>query len=220
MSIQDSGMTADSYSDFEIQHIRDDLAYLDSADAGPDTAITDIQTFSVTERGLDNDELAELAYLRADLAIYSNSVGDQTTRNVFKGYADFGVNLSGDEFLNTDVNVDGLDADASGTDDFNRLFRDTDEAGQFYSEELHCDIGHRDTGNSVSAGATIDRVQVVVPFREQFGSGPFLDATDDLTQRLRLDVDNAIDSARLTSRLALAYDVDVIEGGRAAFGRP
>lgn len=213
-------MSGASYSDHEIQHIKNGLAFLDGADAGPNTSVTDENQFNVTERGLDNDELAELVYLRADIALYSNSVGDQTTRNIIIANTDFGANLAGQENLNAFSTSEDFDVDDSGTDDFSRFEHVTDEAGQFYSEELHAGIGFRDTGNSVGANQSIDRVQIEMPFRAITGGGPFLDSTDDLTSRFNMSVSNAIDSAKLTERIYLVWDVDTVEGGRAAFGKP
>lgn len=218
MSIQDTGGA--TYSDHEIQWLSNDYRFLDAADAGPDTSLTDESQFSVTERGLDNDELAELVYMRADIQLGLESVGDQTTRNVFKALTDFGANLSGTEFQANNPSRENFDVDSSGTNDFSRFFKNTDEAGQFYSEALSVNIGHRDTGNSVAAGPAIDRVQVELDYRDVFGGGPFLDSTDDLTARVLMDVENAIDACELRQRIMLAWDVQTIEGGRASFGRP
>lgn len=218
MSIQDTG--GFSYSDHEVQWILNDYQFKDAADAGPDTSLEDEAQFNVTERGLDNDELAELVYLRADLDLGVDSVGDQTTRNFFEVVTGWGANLSGSEYVSTDNDFEQFDVDDSGTNDFQRNSRTTDEAGQWIAESLRATIGFRDTGNSVGANSTTDRVQVTMDFRDLFGSGPFLDSTDDLTNRIFMNVDNAIDGARLDQRLMLVYDVQTVEGGRAAFGRP
>lgn len=218
MSIQDSGgMT---YSDHEVQWIRNSMTFRDAADSGPDTNVTDEAQFNVTERGLDNDELAELVYLRADISLAINSVGDQTTANAFNAFTDWGANLAGTENLLTDDSKEFFDVDDSGTDDFVREERVTDEAGEFVSEILRATIGHRDTANSVAGGADNDRVQVEIDFRDVYGGGPFLDSTDDITNRVFFDVNNAIDSATLDQILTLGWRVETVEGGRAAFGRP
>lgn len=218
MSIQDSGGV--TYSDHEIQWIRNDMEFLDSADSGPDTAVTDVAEFPVTARGLDNDELAELVYLRASIDLGINSVGDQTTRNAFEVLSDWGANLSGSEFSGADPDLENFDVDDSGTDDFRRFFDSSDEVGQWISEAMRAGIGFRDTANSVGANETTDRVQVEIDFRDIFGSGPFLDSTDDITNRIAFIARNAIDSATLDQRLVLGYNVQTVEGTRAAFGRP
>jgi len=57
-------------------------------------------------------------------------------------------------------------------------------------------------------------------FRNMLGSGPYLDATDDLTSFVDLNVEQSADQAITKVLYRLYWDVDVVEGVRGKFASP
>jgi hypothetical protein len=54
---------------------------------------------------------------------------------------------------------------------------------------------------------------------ELFGSGPYVDAADDFSSRIRCRVTNAITEIGIAAQYTLYYNVSQVEGGRTRFGR-
>jgi hypothetical protein len=52
-----------------------------------------------------------------------------------------------------------------------------------------------------------------------FGSGPFLDAADDFSSRIRCRVTNAVTEIGVAAQYSLFYRTEQVEGGRTRFGR-
>jgi hypothetical protein len=208
-----------SYADHDIQHIAHNLFFRAGADSGPDDRLEDIRQFEVTARGIDPDELAELRGMRVTAQLFQSSTDNQDGAGTVNAEIGAGYNLAGDEFLQKSPDFENIDTDDSGTDDYTAQWKSTDEVGQLYVERLCGGLaGGSAADSNLSSGHFPGRTQVF-DFAAQLGSGPYLDAADDFTSRLVLEVDDAVETAGVEVYYTLYYAVEEMEGGRTRFGR-
>lgn len=213
-----------SYADHDVHHVRHDVGFLASADSGPTVAYEDVQQFEITERGLDPDELAELRAMVVHCSVGSvvdNS--EQDTASCIDAQFECGFNLSGDEFLFDFGSADStnIDTDDSGTPDFRSAVRDTDEVGQLFHGRLFAYPGYRtdvsSTGGGGAGGMPVLRDTYV--FDDLTGTGPVVDAVDDFSSRVALDVNNSVVGLTASASYQLFYAVEESDSGRTRFGR-
>jgi len=209
-----------SYADHDVQWVRHSARFLNGADSGPTTSIESEEQFEVTARGLDPDELAELRAMRVGVSfdITANPTA-QDEFGSFRAQVGSGFNLNGDEYLLATSDLEQVDVDGSGTNDFGVRTRDTDEVGQLFSGRFGGAYGFSDTTDGTGAGAALPSHQETIPVADLFGSGPYLDAADDFTSRIAMNVDNAVSDVACTVVYGLYYNVQQMEGGRTRFGR-
>lgn len=223
MSVSRSGSdAADSYSDYDVHHIQHDLRWRPAADAGPSAQHDDDRQWEVTERGLEPDELAELAVLRVSASLGTDvDPIDQDEIGHVSGVFQTGFNLSGDEFLAApgSANTDGIDIDNSGTNDFQARTRDTDEVGQLTHDRLDGYLGYSDTTDGTGGAGGFPSIVYIMDFHELFGSGPVVDAADDFWTSVLLDVNNVVAGAVASFKVSAYYHVEETERGRSRFGR-
>jgi hypothetical protein len=222
MSVHRSGNADVSYSDHDVHWIRHKNNFLAAADSGPDTTFESEEQFEVTRRGLDPDELAELRALVVDVSIGTGvSPIDQDEIGSFKADIECGFNLSGDEFLRSfgTLSNETVDVDASGTDDFRVGTRETDEVGQLFSAVLYAYPGYSDTNDGTGGSAGMPSLHETIDYTELTGGGPIVDAADDFTSRVSLDINNMVAGCEVDVTYGLYYAVEQSEGGRTRFGR-
>jgi hypothetical protein len=181
-----------------------------------------VQQFEITQRGLDPDELAELRTLQVSIGIRGVTAvggGNQNQSGEVRAIVEPGFNLTDSEFLSDPDNLssDTIDSDSSGTDDYAVTFGDTDEVGQLGSWVCMAGIGFDDAGGG--GPSTPGNVWDQVNMADLYGSGPFVDAADDFSSSIQLNVSNAVEQAECTVLYRLGYKVDEQEGGRTRFGR-
>lgn len=211
-----------SFADHDIHHIRHDLRFLPSADAGPNVVHTEDRDWEITERGLDPDELAELVGLRVSATIGTDvDPISQDEIGHITGWFQTGFNLSGDEFLvsqGTQATED-FDVDGSGTADFRSFTRDTDEVGQLTADRLDGYLGYSDTTDGTGGAGGMPELNYVLNFRQMFGMGPIVDAADDFSTMVGLDINNVVAGATAKMTVSAYYEVEEYEHGRSRFGR-
>lgn len=212
-----------SYSDHDVHHLRHEVFHPRSADSGPTTAVSSVEQFNITERGLDPDELAELRAVRvqASLSVLPQAAGSsQDQEGAFRLKAGAGFNLSGDEFLGIQgTQSESFDVDGSGTTDFQAITKDTDEVGQVYTAQLDGLLPVQNSTDANGAGGFTPHLEEKMDFDELTGSGPVVDAADDWTSLIRLETDNVVESLNGAVRYSLYYMVEETESGRTRFGR-
>lgn len=202
--MDDTDNMLNTYSDVQAHHI----LYRLEIEAGATDENT--EEFNVTERGLDNDEIAELIAFRYDVACFSedheNDVGSSGVFTLGAGY-----NLVQDEFLSYQPDILNLSNTEITT-------KDTDEQGQIFSSAVSIGRNTDDDASGSAAGATGQRDAGIVNYRDLFGSGPYLDSTDDLRIRIQGRSDPGVTAISTELRLSLYYLVGEVEGTRATFG--
>lgn len=209
-----------TYADHDVHWIRHEASFLASADSGPLTGLNDVQQWEITERGLDPDELAELRALTVDVTL--GTVGDPIDQDEIGEInlrAQAGFNLSLDEFVLNNASTEGVDVDNSGTDDFNVVTNDTDEVGQLFAANLHGYPGYSDTTDGTGGAGGMPSLHETIHFPAMFGSGPVVDAVDDFSTHLRLDVNNMVAQVTAQATYQAVYAVEESESGRTRFGR-
>lgn len=211
-----------SYADHDVHHVRHEVRWDgDTADSGPNDALTSEEQFEVTARGIDPDELAELRGMVVNVSIEPGlTVGSQDETGAVVAQYGSGYNLSDDEYLQGGgATITAVDTDDSGTDDFVVATKDTDEVGQLTHDTLSMYLGYSDTTDGTGGSSTGPSYRYFMDFGKAFGSGPYLDAADDFTSRLRLSARNTVADVRATAQYTLYYNVLEVEGGRTRFGR-
>lgn len=210
MSVNPDGPDGVTYSDHEVQHIRHDLD-IDETFSGSTETVT--EEFNITERGLDNDELAELVHFTVRTGIIQ---GGQATDDPNPGFVRMesgaGFNLAGSEFLLDSPNSESI---TTGLTEFTR---NTDEVGQVWSVQLSSTAPNFDSTNGAAASDEGNILQYSIDYRDKFGSGPFLDSTDDFNSKHVVTAENLDAAMRVISIYTLVYDVQELERGRSRFG--
>lgn len=231
MSVHRSNDSDLSYADHDVHWIRHQLRWSQQGDAGPMEYYNDVDQFEVTARGLDPDELAELRGVKVLATAFENpepgSAQDEPGGVI--GYIDAGFNLSGGEVLRPLIEEAGferpdgtlteIDSDNSGTDDFERIVRETDEVGQIVAETAVMQMAHREAADGVGGGGVGTVVSSYYDLAGQFGTGPIVDAADDWSSSISAEVRNVVGNAALEVVYGLYYNVEKSESGRTRFGR-
>lgn len=212
-------MSATSYADHDVHHIAHKVQWSASADSGPSDFLESIEQFEITERGLDPDELAELRAARVQVSTALETTTNQGLPGNVEAFVGAGYNLSGDEFVQKAKDETTVDADNSGTDDFIIATKDTDEVGQIYSSKVVGSAAFGDGSNGVGGGGNHISQAELLPMADLFGAGPFVDAADDFSSRIAIQVNDMLDSVSCNVVYSLYYDVSQTEGGRSRFGR-
>lgn len=200
MSINMDSSSGFEYADHEVQTIG-----ITETNEGEAENSFETKVEPVSERGIDNDELAELVYMRRIGGVFL--IGGQAGEEQVNAEAGLGLNLSGDSENPTQLATNAT------------IFENGDV---FLGEST--DPGTLDTFmySAVppqSVGTTMERE---VNFRETFGSGPYVDKTDDITIYTETESSAGADSDDFKLELVyqLYWNVEEMPEGRASFSRP
>jgi hypothetical protein len=229
MSINPSGSGEVEYADHEVQVITNQLiADGTGADQPAESAAFLDQLEPVSNRGLDSDELAELvAIYRHDfIDIDRQQLEDQTELGELTGESAIGINLSQEEVpLQANVN--------NATSSDRRIIENDNNIaivnrGANYSEPGTLDYAKQglmaavgdDVEGEVAPGVGANDTERFINFRDEFGSGPYVDRTDDITVFGELGLTNVTAIATLETTYTLYWQVEEMPQGRASFARP
>lgn len=217
----DGGDSADSYSDFEIQHITGQAQKLN----GTGGSEWDYITEPLDQNGIDNDEVAELVYYKRTLSMYVRQDGTVGSNDgSAKGEFGFGINLPNADAHLLNLTGDGvtLDPNEVNADQGDFLVNSVDDPGILDSETVAVTRDKANTTDGVGAGAEYSEPTIwELNMRDAFGRGPFLDRSDDLS--LFVEINNyGIDNARvdIAVDIKLVWDVHEVDGGRASLAPP
>lgn len=223
----------DEYSDYETQSIslRQEIT---SADAGSSPSLSDdriVVTDPVSERGIDRDEIAELVGFRRYATAYSKGEEEANTTQagLILAEGDLGINLNpeelptqntvGSESLDTVTGADtsqkggilrGKILDAPGVLDSYTL---AGTPSQGPNDNITDPAGGKGSGSFMNAERQIY-------LRDWFGTGPFLDATDDVTIHTEIDPTNVNTNVVTEVQYQLYWHVTEMPEGRSSLGRP
>lgn len=179
--------------------------------------------FEIDLPELGNDELAELAYLSAGLSVRNDPEAGtgNTSPGSINAVAEMGANLEGSDYivgdgdgrenLTVDTEVDMMNAinTSSGAED---------EQGHFGILSAAADAAYQDSsgGTGGGGGSSTDRFEK--NFRQIYGEGPWLDATDQFNARLWVNKNTTASDARGHVVGQAVYYVVEDEHCRPSFG--
>lgn len=208
--VESDEMDGLSYSDHEHQQVTFIIENDDSANG----EVEDVQKVEVNgPRGLDADELAELVYLRRQVSVIDNSgsTADDGTAEVEYGLE---INTGNrDEFL-PNLSGDGEENPVDEGGNTSLLYVD-DDPGRLDYISTSMAFG----GGKTSGPANLDRS---VHYPGIYGSGPYLDPTDELGIFAEID-SNSVEQTgvfRLKVTLQMVWRIEEIPEGRSRYARP
>lgn len=199
-------MSGFEYADHDVQVVAAKPRFL-GGNAGNE--IDDvIQLEPVSNRGVDSSAVAELVAMYRYASIRTQE-GSNAEAVHFE--ADLGINLTDSELptnLTNNATNELIEASSTGT-------YEGDGAISISNFE---EPGVLDT---LSATAFIDwSEQRQYNFREELGSGPYMDRTDDLSIHLELEAQGQTGPVEAEIYYVLYWNVQEIEGQRQRFARP
>lgn len=177
----------------------------------------------VSERGIDSDELAELVAMYRSAHLYVPQDENTGQSREGAGLAEFnlGINLSGKSELPTDGFTNAPTSSEETIENGNLRRFNTNEPGALDHSTISVTPGFTgDTGASSSSGSAGVNVERFINFREEFGSGPYVDRTDDLTIGAEIQKFDMVSGLDLEVRYTLYWNVEEMPEGRASFARP
>jgi len=217
---------ADEYADYFTQTITPQVII----DAGSSADIIE-STEPVSQRGIDSDEIAELVAMSRVFHLQAEDTQDVSAPGTLKGEVDLGINLSEGEFA-TQAGANNPTTEVNDPDQVGGNFQP--ENGDLFRYANYEEPGVLDScfgsigsgfddaatgkGGGTGGAATFERF---INFRQNFGSGPYVDRTDDLTFHIEISLDN-FDNGKGTVQAiyVLYWDVEQMPEGRASFARP
>lgn len=192
------------YADHEVQTIG-----VQSLNKGTSELEELVQAEPVSERGIDNDELAELVAMRRIGTVQFQ--GAQAGESPVLAEAGFGLNLTGDQENPTQLPTSNLLVETAESPEARTVLGELDDPGVL-------DTFHYGAVPPQSGGTALERF---VDLRETFGSGPYVDATDDLSFYLETEAASPDgDEFKLELVYQLYWNVEEMPEGRASFSRP
>lgn len=211
---------AEEYADHEVQVIHGRIG---TDGVGVDGEVDEVLEYEpVSDRGLDSDELAELVAMYRSVTLVVTDEQADTQTEVGQALLEYGlgINLSEQEFAEQSGPQQG------GTE----LNVDTGQV----AVNNYAEPGVLDTINEVSvrAGAAPTTDQDIdtggngqefarfMNFADAFGSGPYVDRTDDITAHFEVGHDNLSGSTAAYFSTILYWSVEEMPEGRASFARP
>lgn len=212
------------YADHEVQVLK----MRGDPDIGADNSIDILhQTTPVSPRGIDSDELAELVAMRRWFNV--KSFGEQDATQTEPGSvtveADLGANLSPQE-LATRTTDGGTDVVAESQvindqDTGSLIFGNYNEPGLFDSFSADATAGFNEIGDGTGGpGSGSRNEERFINFADEFGSGPYMDRTDDLSVHVEVSSLNAANDVEAEVYYTLYWNVQEMPEGRASFARP
>lgn len=204
-----------AYNDLEYQEISTEV---NSTSSTPDdTALTTLSLDPVGPQELDNNELAELVYLRrhAMAQIRENeTLANQSRPSTAQFSAVLEVNSGEAEWLTTDQFPNAgppgykVDTKLQNLDAFETV-----------GHTGFIDAGTAFAGASGGDDANYREYHFAGP-NSNFLFGPILDANDDLDIRQEIDKEDLIYPVRLRVQWVLGWMIHEVEGARPQFGVP
>lgn len=231
MSINMDGPGDVEYADHEVQVINQSIVF-EGEGSGEATGADFIHdTEPVSNRGIDSNELAELVYMYRALylQVQNSDASNQTEVAELDCESTLGINLSPDELptrasnIGSDVTDDAATTVVSGQDDGTLNVSNFEEPGVLDVSRSTADLGFNEIGDGTGGpGSMNDSQERDMNFRSAFGSGPFVDRTDDLSLALEAGAINITEDIEVRAEVTYILYWNVMEaaGGRGAFARP
>ncbi len=229
VSVSSEAAGEPEYSDHEVQTLGLNTKLENSAQANDQVEV--IEQFDPVEpRYLDNNELAELVYLRIRATVSEKEleglIGSDLSPAFYFGEGSVGINLAKDEhqvqgFNNGPNQFEKTEA-AEDPSDLLQQYRGYtgEEGGQLDSYRLNNTTAFEDEGASAGGSNSNGRVyERTIDYRNSaFGTGPVLDSTDELSIFQETGQDSEVSSSVVHDINILAvWRIHSIEGMRPEF---
>lgn len=210
-----------TYADYELQQI----GYETSAIGSDENVRTFHSHEPVRDRGLENDEVAELVagvfFAQCSLDDFESNATQKPGSAEHKGT--WGANLNFPETGAGDwvteetnpTNGQNIATVSGGSTRFEQ-----DEPGVFENFLCTAISPHQDTANQQAGGGSAETVQWSMNYRNMFGRGPILDASDELTLGVAVVRNETSFTAEGTFTARLVWDVSTVEDERKEFALP
>lgn len=197
------------YSDYEVQTVARRLGGVAAGSDDDKDKIYNVEPV-YPNSGIDSDELAELVGLFRTATV-DNFGGGQVSAEY-----DLGLNLSPQElpgrvlraFNGRDVSDEGIVIRNQDSDNINEAGLEGNDAGILDTNTLVAGVNNSSTSERM------------VNFRSMFGTGPFVDKTDDISIHMELEEKDNTAGNSFQVVTYLYWDVTEQPGGRASFARP
>lgn len=229
MNPDTSMSVSDSYSEFEVQQVglRQQPGQSGTGDNGNNVEREDVYTTTpVDQNGIDNDELAELVafYRTVRLFIQDEDAETQSEAGDADGEGGMGINIGGSDDFAVQVPANRT-TEARGTpgppsEDGGFIAGEADDPGQIDYWQVGAEAGFQDDVNGPGGGGATGVSDRYVNLRTQFGSGPYVDRTDDIDFLVETVNNDVVGRTFHEVIYTLYWDVTTVEGGRAAFAPP
>jgi len=211
------------YADHEVQIVG--MRFNVPTDSGPNAIGKGVdQKEPVSQRGLDSDELAELVamYRSANLVIDSEDEGSQTFVGSAEVESNLGINLSGPSEFPTDLFTNSSTSENLPDDgDASAFTFNENDPGVLDYHAMHAEPGFiSGTEGAGGPGQETGPSERFINFRDNFGSGPYLDRTDDLTVASEIETIEVTGNVKYEVIYTLYWNVEEMPEGRASFARP
>lgn len=205
-----AGMT---YNDYKFTNATIEFENTDSNNS------TSSLEFTLETPSLDNDELAGLAVADATLTcrVDPDSGTSNTSPGSLEAWAEIGANLSGDYLFPDGGDTKNVTDNDAGT--IQTWTAANDNPGTWLLMTAAAEAGFQD-GTSTAGGGSSGHDRVHRDFRQDFGEGPWIDATDDVGGRISVNKNTTASDGRASMALQLGWIVIEDQHARPAFGRP
>ena len=191
------------YADHEVQA----LNFQVSTDGTVAAFEQQFETSPVSERGIDSDELAELVAMYRYVSLQTQGPQDQTSQDTLSGEVNLGINTTGEEEALTDLGA-------------NATIEEVEQNGATARLGGLDDPGVLDGASINGFVAThVGQSERFLDFQDTFGSGPYVDKTDDLVVQGEIATDGT-DRVKIEVVYLLYWSVEQMPEGRASFARP
>jgi hypothetical protein len=142
------------------------------------------------------------------------------------GEFDLAINATQGELLGQ-ANANNPNSETFGAGDFkdtigpgNELeFTNYNEPGVLDVVDHSANAGFVDSGAG-GGGSDSDFTEREINFQQNFGTGPYVDRTDDLVLHSEINKNDTVSQIRQRGYLIMYWNVETVEGGRGAFARP
>jgi hypothetical protein len=203
------GDGSQEYSDFEVQTVARRFGGI--AAGGNDDKDKLFQVEPVyPDSGIDSDELAEL------VAMFRTATVDNLGDGQVAAEYDLGLNLGERELPGRVLRAfNGRDTDSEGT-----VIRQQDDNNINEAGLEGNDAGILDTCTLIAGADDSFTAERFINFRHNFGTGPFVDKTDDVSFHMELEENGNTAGNSFQVVTYLYWDVTEQPGGRASFARP
>lgn len=211
------GSEPDEYSDHYVQNISG------SVDTGVESSDYLYDLEPVSRRGIDSDELAELVAMRRFYRVeaFDANEGTPGSPGTILAEGSLGINLSPEEIPTRSTIENELSDEATvvnNQSDGDLFVRNYEEPGILDSWAGQVGNGFEDetsaTGGAAGTSAAGERF---INLKHEFGSGPYLDRTDELSLNLEAERFEAQFNGEVEVYYQLFWHVSEHEDQRARF---
>jgi hypothetical protein len=226
MSVQEPESMGVEYADHEVQGVAV------KGTLGGDSSSAEFDEFieldPVEPSYLDADEVAELVGYRVQISVDPADASGQEAGFVGAEF-DMGINMDANAETLTQLGGNAQVLNRSGSDlrdgtnvssDDNVVAGVNSIRGQLWGSRLTLSQSFSSSSNSYGGAAPNPNQHFDEDLRDKFGSGPYVDASDDLVFHIELNKFSYQPAVSSSIHAILYWNVETVEGGRPAFSRP